>query len=523
MSKKGLAMKGALGEKLKKQVGDKKSAITAAQKELLLQKVRDALEASTMTNDPSLFALERLAKRKAGSLERLRNLTAELIELERGGDADAAQFVEQDFEVVTQPKVRTVYRSSAGRRPSHVVSELVGWEEVVVPVGAPIDQAVGLERERALGSASATVSGSAAQSDKGSSSFEQSSESTKIISLGAPPAGDVMEWAQSAYAENMPINYQLASICQLVKLALERDFPGVADLDRGEHVEPKADDVPEFMNIKLTNQLKQEVINACNWAAYDDHYCMFLKAEGKFMTMTCDTPPGGIERKPKVPECLNDMQCEGKRSPLHSKCVSGVCVMKYKRLVDVGVMTTQDVNSNQCSNMKGHGWTEVKIDTTDSLGNNIKGKTSDSKIRLCAKYSEDPVDEKDAATHGVCKMMLSATDPCAERDGYNFVEPILGGMSDGDMNQWEHDPPLWLCVAKDGCEGRGNDDISNPIPALENIGLARNDDGKCPKELRSGHRIATFNGANGDFNQNMGSGGDVWMCEQPAKPTGLGL
>ena len=250
---------------------------------------------------------------------------------------------------------------------------------------------------------------------------------------------------------------------------------------------------------------------------------MFLKAEGKFMTMTCDTPPGGIERKPKVPECLNDMQCEGKRSPLHNKCASGVCGMKYKRLVGVGVMTTQDVNSNQCSNMKGHGWTEVKIDTTDSLGNNIKGKTSDSKIRLCAKYSEDPVDEKDAATHGVCKMMISGTDPCAEHDGYNFVEPILGGMSDGDMNQWEHDPPLWLCVAKDGCEGRGNDDISNPIPALENIGLARNDDGKCPKELRSGHRIATFNGANGDFNQNMGSGGDVWMCEQPAKPTGLGL
>ena len=89
------------------------------------------------------------------------------------------------------------------------MSELVGWEEVVVPVGAPTDQAVGLERERALGSFSGTVSGSMAESDKGSSSFEQSSESTKIISLGAPPAGDVMEWAQNAHVENMPINYQV--------------------------------------------------------------------------------------------------------------------------------------------------------------------------------------------------------------------------------------------------------------------------------------------------------------------------
>ena len=127
---------------------------------------------------------------------------------------------------------------------------------------------------------------------------------------------------------------------------------------------------------------------------------MFLKAEGKFMTMTCDTPPGGIERKPKVPECLNDMQCEGKRSPLHNKCASGVCVMKYKRLVDVGMMTTQDVESNQCSNMKGSGWEEVKIEPTNDLGNNIKGGTSDSKIRLCARYSDEPVDDKDATTTG---------------------------------------------------------------------------------------------------------------------------
>ena len=208
----GTAMKGKLGEALKKRVGEKKKAIeiTAAQKDKILSQLSSILSGDVAHQ--KMYDAYQTPDYERGSnpgLERLRNLTAELIELERGGDADAAQFVEQDFEVVKQPKVRTVYRSSAGRRPSHVVSELVGWEEVVVPVGAPTDQAVGLERERALGSFSGTVSGSMAESDKGSSSFEQSSESTKIISLGAPPAGDVMEWAQNAHVENMPINYQV--------------------------------------------------------------------------------------------------------------------------------------------------------------------------------------------------------------------------------------------------------------------------------------------------------------------------
>jgi len=418
---------------------------------------------------------------------------------------------ELEFTVETRPKVRTVHRSGGGGRQRKYMSELVGWEEVVVPVGASTEEALGFER--IIGSASGSASGSHDTSDSMQNSFEQSSESTNIISLGAPPAGDVLEWAENAHHENMPILYDLSSICHLVKLALERDFPG--QFDRGDHKAPASS--PDFMNIKVTDQLKQEVVNACNWAQYDDHYCMYLKSEGAFMTMTCDTPPGGVERIPKKPECLSNMQCEGKRSPMHNKCVQGKCVMQYRRLVDVGVMTTQDVNSNQCSNMKGKGWTDVKIEPTNDLGNNIKGGTSDSKIRLCAKYSDEPVVAKDGSTHGVCKMMLSAYDACFPADGYNYVTPQLGGQSDGDMNQWEHDPPLWLCVSKDGCEGRGNDDISKPVPALSNIGLARTKDGKCPSYLREGVRIATRGSANGDLNQGMNSGGDVIMCEQHAK------
>ena len=106
------------------------------------------------------------------------------------------------------------------------------------------------------------MSGGTEQSDSMQSSFEQNAESTQIVSLGAPPQGDVIEWAQEAEDENMPIFYQLSSICKLVKLALERDFPG--DFDRGLQKAPTS--VPDYMNIKVTDQLKQEVVNACNWA-----------------------------------------------------------------------------------------------------------------------------------------------------------------------------------------------------------------------------------------------------------------
>ena len=243
---------------------------------------------------------------------------------------------------------------------------------------------------------------------------------------------------------------------------------------------------------------------------------MYLKSEGAFMTMTCDTPPGGVERIPKKPECLSNMQCKGKRSPMHNKCVQGKCVMQYRRLVKVGMMTKKrDYQSNTCNNM-GPAWDAVKIDTDWEDKENIRGSTSTAKIRLCAMYSEEPVDEKKAETYGVCRMMLSET-PCSEQDGFKFEGVTPGGDSDGDIGQYEHDPALYLCVSYNGCEGRGGDNIADPLPALAKIGLARNDEQKCPKDMRSGRLISTRGGATGDFNQNMWSGGDVWMCEERAK------
>ena len=38
----------------------------------------------------------------------------------------------------------------------------------------------------------------------------------EMISLGAPPMGDVVEWAQQSSDFPMPINMKLANICLLV-------------------------------------------------------------------------------------------------------------------------------------------------------------------------------------------------------------------------------------------------------------------------------------------------------------------
>ena len=243
---------------------------------------------------------------------------------------------------------------------------------------------------------------------------------------------------------------------------------------------------------------------------------MCSQAENNFHTMTCAPPQGGLERVPKKPECTSDNSCRKVRSPLHKKCVAFKCRMQYKRLVKVGMMTKKnDYRSNTCNNM-GPTWHAIKIDTDEEDKENIRGYTSDAKIRLCAQYSEEPVDEKDANTYGVCRMMLSM-QPCRERDGFKFEKVEVGGVSNGDIGQYEHDPALYLCVAYNGCEGRGGDDVSDPLPALAKVGLARNTEQRCPKDMRDGRLISTSDGATGDFNQNMWSGGDVWMCEERAK------
>ena len=49
------------------------------------------------------------------------------------------------------------------------------------------------------------------ESSQMTSKFEASSESNKLIVVGASPKGDVLEWAQQTVNENMPVRGWLKS------------------------------------------------------------------------------------------------------------------------------------------------------------------------------------------------------------------------------------------------------------------------------------------------------------------------
>ena len=121
-----------------------------------------------------------------------------------------------------------------------------------------------------------------------------------------------------------------------------------------------------------------------------------------------------------------------------------------------------------------------------------------------------------SATHGVCRMMLSKNRaPPFTEDSHNWRKVKvhdINGPSHGNMNAWERQSSLYLLYSKDNCEGRGMDDPENPTKALTRIKMIRDGD-NCPPSMREGSRIWTASSASGDFNENMNSGGDVYMCE----------
>jgi len=158
----------------------------------------------------------------------------------------------------------------------------------------------------------------------------------------------------------------------------------------------------------------------------------------------------------------------------------------------------------------------------------IRGDTSDHATRLCVKYAESSLQEEAPETYGICRVMISKDIPCEAIKGqgattgvtaqnmYSWESAELGGISDGNINQNEGFPNLYLCIARDGCEGRDSDTGEEVIPALKNLMLTR-DKPECPKMMRDGGmRIWQFGSADGDFNQGMTSGGDVHLCEERA-------
>jgi hypothetical protein len=187
-------------------------------------------------------------------------------------------------------------------------------------------------------------------------------------------------------------------------------------------------------------------------------------------------------------------------------------MMKYRRIVDVGMVATEDGNTAFCNQFSGKGWEEVPIKGTEDEDaedkNQIRGSTSDPKIRICARFSDKPIVDDKPETYGVCKVMLSKNKGCP--DPWESV--ATAGFSNGDVNQNEHGDALWLCITREGCEMR-EDDAKDPTRALTEIGLIKGNDNICPDTIQgAAQRIQVDGGASGDFNEGMHSGGDVFMC-----------
>lgn len=527
------------------------------------------------------------------------------------------------------------YKSSSGpakpgMRPSKIYSEHMGWETRWVDEFEPRVTTHRLVSGSSDGS-SEGLNGSALErkvgqvggkvnvdtTSKSAEKLESKSDSMKIISFGAKPKGNVLEWAEQTEDENMPIIYQLGGICELVELALHRDFVSedrmfcdahdtsndgkcghrclakvtscekvgkandrkplklctvaragdycVANTDTNEkcgtenavdndanmcdvsgsmrtvyYVVPakeqlKQSDIDDDKNgilQKVSKNKRNEVVAKCKEAQRPEHYCMYVKKQEGLETMNCQAAAGGdadgIER-PK-PECTSDFECEDKKSPLHNKCVDNKCVMKYKRITDVAMVAHSSRNNNHCSDGSlrtiergGQGeyhTVEVEGDVSGWKDaqwlNQIRGRTSEMAIRLCVKESDGPVVDADVDTHGVCHMLLSRGGGCDTHGGLSFDLVSLGMRSDGNFRQDDKGPSLYLCLTKDGCEGRSGDDKMKPTKALSKVGLNRGD-GNCPSSMSSGTRIwQKGNDVTGDFNQGMWSGGTVRMCEATA-------
>ena len=85
----------------------------------------------------------------------------------------------------------------------------------------PSDSASALERA-VSGSFDASYSHQANSDTQ--NNYTNEAERTEIISLGARPSIDAVEWAQQSEQESMPVGLNLRDICSVVKQALERDF-----------------------------------------------------------------------------------------------------------------------------------------------------------------------------------------------------------------------------------------------------------------------------------------------------------
>jgi len=382
-----------------------------------------------------------------------------------------------------------------------------------------------LDGERGVVSASGSLSVTSGSNTAAASALKAKSESMKMLSLGAKPAADVLEWAQQTEEDPMPVFFNLEPICNLVDFALKRDFAASGKQSEKKKKNPATVDAATH----------KRIVDTCHLAASPQNYCEYVKSEEGLATMTCKPAKGGPRRQPKTPECTTMSECREKKSSLHSACYQNECVMKYKRIVDIAMVASSDSGSGgrakvQCANEalvktlrggKGVDYEVVKVSgdlsswTGNGWLNQIRGGDTGVYIRLCVKYSDKPVVMEDPKSHGVCQVQLQYGGSCSS-GGQQWDPVTLAGESDGSFTQLDSGPSIRMCISYDGCEGREEYDASNPKKALTSLAVLRGDAGGCPPGMRGGQRVWINGVGTGNLNDVWNGDGSAWMCQSTA-------
>jgi len=167
----------------------------------------------------------------------------------------------------------------------------------------------------------------------------------------------------------------------------------------------------------------------------------------------------------------------------------------------------------------------------------LRGYTSTFKTRLCALYDTKEAsgiksgDMSDGSKEawGVCSVSLVYGHEAMKACNGPHESPVKpAGFSLSDFNTYDGADPLILCVKYCGCEGRkckgesrSKEGPRNPTKALGFLMPVRSSYGTCPKKSKSTalmhaegnlQRVGQSGGTNGDINQQMNTGGSVWLC-----------
>ena len=146
-------------------------------------------------------------------------------------------------------------------------------------------------------------------------SLEQADESMsrEIISIGAPPSDDPLEWAQQTLEEAMPIKYTLAPICELF-LAEEPDLL-------------KPQQQAKEMLGGISPQDSTKMVVDCEQALYQG-YC-----KDRVSPRSGAVCEGKLAQR-KTHTCSDDTDCNT-GDQRHYECVENVCQIPYSRIVSL--------------------------------------------------------------------------------------------------------------------------------------------------------------------------------------------